>query len=429
MATRPCPLLDLPPELRNTIWELVLTDNAPGKERTVNIKSDGKVALPSILRTNEQTRRETLPMWYENTHFFMYLWDSTDLQSCYERFAHIGDLAARHIRHVKIRVRLVVRLSKWHANIDLDLGALEAATMVRARTLYESARFPERVKQELREAAVPLSVKRLKKAITVAHWQALLQAVSEMVLRFVDAEVDTRLAPSAFMPLMTSSFQLTFAVLTPYFTYTAEMANKRCPLLTLPLELRNNIYDMVFEEDRQHHPYININKSGYAVHMHALLHVSKQVRSETMGMWHNINTFTLYNLTPDNGLAQCNLWVDRVSASTLRCVQNIAICMELPFTPRYGAAQLAHTFIIDIDLRAQTVEGMVKWRDSYLDGRRPGPVAFEDFSQQMYTAVKSWQLRTGKRYGTGEWRNLLRAILAVQNCCWMCSFDPDDEEV
>ncbi|KAK5697637.1 hypothetical protein LTR17_023952 [Elasticomyces elasticus] len=381
-----CPLLDLPPELRDTIWELVLADGAPEKERTVNIKSDGKVALPPILRTNEQTRRETLPMWYENTHFFMCLWDSADLQSCYERFAHIGDFAGRHIRHVKIRIRLVVRLSKWHADIDLDLGTLEAATMVQARTLYESARFPERVKQELREAVFPLGVKRLKKAITIADWQALFQTITPSHSTSQD---------------YASTFNL-----------TAEMANKRCPLLALPQELRNNIYDIVFKEDHGYHPYININKGGYATYMHALLHVSEQVRSETIGMWHHINAVSLYDLTPMTGLAQYNLWIDRVGSSILRCVRHIAICIQLPLAGFKGKA--AQPFIMDIDLRAQTMEGTVKWRGNDFDFYRPEPVAFEDFRQQMHTAVSSWQLRIGKQSGTSEWRDLLHAILAVQ---------------
>ncbi|KAK5707645.1 hypothetical protein LTR97_000183 [Elasticomyces elasticus] len=419
MATGPCPLLDLPPELRNTVWELVLADDEPGIGRFVRITSQGSVAVPAILRTSEQTRCETLPMWYGNAHFFTLLWDDADVQSCPSRLTLIGDVAARHICFV--RMRFAVRFSGWLADIDLDLGALQAATMVQVRRVNESTRLPERIEQRLRDLVRPLSVKRAKKKSTVADWQALLQARIHFQLSYLILG-PPQSSPSPAQRESTSNHFRT------YLAHTAGIANKRCPLLTLPPELRNNIYDMVFEEDRLHHPYININKSGYAMHMHALLHVSKQVRSETMGMWHNINTFTLYNLTPASGVAECNLWVDRVGASTVRCVQHIAICMKLPLAGFEGDG--AQIFIIDIDLRAQTVEGTVRWRSLGRTTRQPELVSFEDFRQQMYTAVNSWQLRTGKHSGTGKWRDLLRAILAVHIYCWTCVIDPaDDQEV
>ncbi|KAK5698382.1 hypothetical protein LTR17_023717 [Elasticomyces elasticus] len=410
MATGPCPLLDLPPELRNTLWELVLADDDPGKGRFVHITSQGSIAVPAILRTNEQTRRETLPMWYGNAHFITFVRDAADVQSCPSRLALIGNLAARHIRHIKVRMRFFVGLPNCYTDIDLDLGAVEAATVVQARRLYNSARFPERIEQHLSGLAPSAFIfSSLPSGSTLTY---LILDLSFTVLHLQHHNIQ--------QTLHNIEYASTFMI-------TAEMAIKRCPLLTLPPELRNNIYDMVFEEDHRHHPYININKNGHAINMHALLHVNKQVRSETMGIWHNINTFTLYNLTPDSGVTQCNLWVDRIGASNLRCVQHIAICILLPLTTGGHSAQI---FIIDIDLRAHTAEDAVHWRSPGANKRRPEPLAFENFRQQMYTAVNSWQLRTVKHSGTGEWRELLRAVLAVQKDCWTCVIEPvDDQEV
>ncbi|KAK5685413.1 hypothetical protein LTS10_003491 [Elasticomyces elasticus] len=194
MATGSCPLLDLPPELRNTIWELVLADEDPDTSWSIHIASKGGIAVPAILRTNEQTRRETLPMWYENTHFSMFLSDPLNVQSCASRLALIGDLAARHIRHVSLRTRHF--LSNWHLIVDLDLGAAETAAPVQARELF-GARIPERIEQHLRDLVIPLSVKRAKKEITATDWQALLQAVTETVLRLLDTEADSPLPHSS----------------------------------------------------------------------------------------------------------------------------------------------------------------------------------------------------------------------------------------
>ncbi|KAK5685414.1 hypothetical protein LTS10_003492 [Elasticomyces elasticus] len=196
------------------------------------------------------------------------------------------------------------------------------------------------------------------------------------------------------------------------------MADKRCPLLILPPELRNNIYDMVFEANCLNHPYININKSGYATHMHALLHVSKQVRGDTMGMWHNFNTFTLYYLTPESGLAQCNLWLDRVGASTLRCVQNLSVSFQLRCA---GTVHSIEYFGVDINTRAHTKKDMVHCTGPRCHIHLPDPLALDNFCQQMYTAVNSWQLGTVMHSGTGEWQNLLRAILAVLKYSWTCT--------
>ena len=59
-------LLDLPPELRTTIWDLVLE---PYSAKIYFLDSTTRLQPPSLLQVNRFLRSETLPMYYGRTTF------------------------------------------------------------------------------------------------------------------------------------------------------------------------------------------------------------------------------------------------------------------------------------------------------------------------------------------------------------------------
>ncbi|KAK4961906.1 hypothetical protein LTR10_002399 [Elasticomyces elasticus] len=385
MATGPCPLLNLPSELRNTIWELVLADDDLEKGHFVQITSQGSIEVPAILRTSEQTRCETLPMWYEHIHFCMCLWGVADVLSCPSRLALIGDVAARHIRYVKIRMRFFVGLSTWCADIDLDLGAAETAALV----LF-GARIPERIEQHLRDLVIPLSVKRAKKEITVADWHALLQAHLTSTIAMPPRKKKSKGPREAVRKM-----------------------DKRCHLLALPPELRNSIYVMVFEEG----PYIQITRRGHLKPMHALPHVNRQVRNESLGLWYANSTFALYDLNWNFGPDKYHLWLDSFGGKTMQDVRRIAIYAPFRRNDKGARTLTATRFRLDIDLSAQHVDEAVQCQRerSTLRVQPRFKQSLEKFRGEIFAHVQTWQAGNGKKHGIAKWRLLLKSIRRTQS--------------
>ncbi|KAK3626191.1 hypothetical protein LTR56_019979 [Elasticomyces elasticus] len=423
MATGPCLLLDLPPELRNTIWELVLADDDPGKGHIAHITSQGRLAVPAILRANEQTRRETLPMWYENTHFYTTIRGSVDVESCPNRLALIGDLAARHIRHVKIQTRSYARYSNW-ADIDLDLGAVESVPMVQARRWYKNARIPGRIEQRLRDLVLPLSVKRAKKEITAADWQALLQASLPQRNHHKSTSKDHS-SQSATSLLIAKATTLTSSTSTSTIAMrprkkkseapraAVRKVDKRCHLLALPPELRNSIYVMVFEEG----PYIQITRRGHLKPMHALPHVNRQVRNESLGLWYANSTFALYDLSWNFGPDKYHLWLDSLGGKTTQDVRRIAIYAPFRRNDKGAWTLTATRFRLDIDLGAQHVDEAVQCQNERYTLRiQPRfKQSLGKFREEIFAHVQTWQAGNGKRHGIAEWRLLLKSIRTTQS--------------
>ncbi|KAF2769771.1 hypothetical protein EJ03DRAFT_374270 [Teratosphaeria nubilosa] len=59
-----CPLLNLPPELRNTIYELALLSAQP-----IEIPSNGRLSAPPLIQVCRQTRSEATAIYYGQNAF------------------------------------------------------------------------------------------------------------------------------------------------------------------------------------------------------------------------------------------------------------------------------------------------------------------------------------------------------------------------
>ncbi|KAK5707791.1 hypothetical protein LTR97_000329 [Elasticomyces elasticus] len=120
MANSKCPLLALPPELRNRVWTLVLASNYPG--------SHFHSEPTGVTQVNRQTRNETLAMHYAQSTFVLDSKDRFNINS--EWLRTIGDTAAKQIRHVLLfnprdREPPSFRLAAIHVLLDEgDVGEM-----------------------------------------------------------------------------------------------------------------------------------------------------------------------------------------------------------------------------------------------------------------------------------------------------------------
>ncbi|KAK5678526.1 hypothetical protein LTS10_008970 [Elasticomyces elasticus] len=103
--TQECKLFALPAELRNSIYEDVLIEDAK-IEVTVNTR------VPALLQVSKQTREETLSMWLQtNTFNFTITNCDASLICGWERF-----WSARKFRELKIKINMVlVGTPNWSA--------------------------------------------------------------------------------------------------------------------------------------------------------------------------------------------------------------------------------------------------------------------------------------------------------------------------
>lgn len=100
MADEQCRLLKLPPELRNRIYELALSDH--DRRIAVNLDKHSR-GVPPLLQVCRQTRREALSMYYGGATFGCYwLHETSRVEMACQWFELIGDEAAKHVRHIRV---------------------------------------------------------------------------------------------------------------------------------------------------------------------------------------------------------------------------------------------------------------------------------------------------------------------------------------
>ncbi|KAF2214736.1 hypothetical protein CERZMDRAFT_95128 [Cercospora zeae-maydis SCOH1-5] len=129
-----CHLLELPAELRNRIYELVIPSNA-----IVRIRSGGQ-NQPGITRASRQLRAEALPMFYDRTRIEFGLEKEREYQaarSWVKTAARAGKLNAIKQFRVVTTVTIVIRLaedeSAWsigvikRAGCELFAGSLSGS--------------------------------------------------------------------------------------------------------------------------------------------------------------------------------------------------------------------------------------------------------------------------------------------------------------
>lgn len=100
MSTR-CRLLELPPELRNRIWGLIVANQTLYAHKFSN---PDQIVFPPLLQVCCQVRTEAGSLHFGSTRFVIYLPPHTQYQaSAYRFFQAIDDRAARCIRRMVVR--------------------------------------------------------------------------------------------------------------------------------------------------------------------------------------------------------------------------------------------------------------------------------------------------------------------------------------
>lgn len=130
MTALDSPLMALPAELRNHIWELALTHTIDAEgERTVHPRLDTRrTTIPPLLRACKQTRKECSMMFFANTKFIFYGLDGTeDRLFAPEWLSLIGEDAAKAIRRATFIGPLYnpdtrCYNGKLELSLDLDRG-------------------------------------------------------------------------------------------------------------------------------------------------------------------------------------------------------------------------------------------------------------------------------------------------------------------
>ena len=126
-------LLDLPPELRDQIYEYLVLKQRNTITMLPNygsFQSPVSAAQPAICCVNRQIRAETLPMFYSNNLFLAEVSDSTDLAIAKNWLVVIGDENIRHLRrlalcgHTKVLFRAMTCRLWIRVVFDLKDGTL-----------------------------------------------------------------------------------------------------------------------------------------------------------------------------------------------------------------------------------------------------------------------------------------------------------------
>ncbi|KAK5721208.1 hypothetical protein LTR17_014769 [Elasticomyces elasticus] len=203
------------------------------------------------------------------------------------------------------------------------------------------------------------------------------------------------------------------------------------PLLSLPSELRNRIYEMVFQDDRTYdlgyedermqkfwRSTSELNKT------HPLLRVNKQTRSDTAGMWYSGRVFKVRVNKRDSG--RCYRWFKQIGEENVRCVRRVTFAATL----RSQRSKLIDSCPLDftIDLAADSVAEVVQYSGS--SGSLFGVKTFELEAAYFRAAlmskiakVRAWEAKHGKRLDSKGWRALFTTIRTVikffqTDTCW-----------
>ncbi|KAK4890866.1 hypothetical protein LTR27_010439 [Elasticomyces elasticus] len=193
--------------------------------------------------------------------------------------------------------------------------------------------------------------------------------------------------------------------------YDAKHFGPPSPLLSLPPELRNRIYEMVFEDRStfdvpfggEPRPWTR-TRTDDTPRLHPLLLAKKQVYAEASGLWYG-RQFDLYHLSYFNGLYRSCKWLESIGERNIYHLRNV----RFTATVQHGISNSCY-IEFGISLASDGIEGtesfprLAPWAAVFAPKAR----AFQDEIDCMDVRVRQWETKHGKRLNIKGWKAVLK---------------------
>ncbi|KAK5721952.1 hypothetical protein LTR15_006546 [Elasticomyces elasticus] len=199
----PSPLLALPPEMRNRIYQMAFEDDGRAyrlvfdgqKETRIWTNSSDIVdRLHPLLFVNKQIRKEASSIWYERDYRLGRIFDPGTFQHCVKWLSSIGVRDIRHLRRVTFTGRMRKDKHEWRqhwTDFSIDLAADTAAKTVQYRRWDGETRI--RDEDKCYQNALHATIAEVheweavhEKRLDAEGWEAFLTGVRDLDQSFDD---------------------------------------------------------------------------------------------------------------------------------------------------------------------------------------------------------------------------------------------------
>ncbi|KAK5121171.1 hypothetical protein LTR85_005655 [Meristemomyces frigidus] len=295
----PCRLLNLPAELRNRIYDLVLEDTAPVEVDIFTAKKH----MPSfgLISTCRQIRQENLLLHKEalsrfwRSHDFIVKLETTQ---CHKRdyrlriMKYCARLPAPRIRYLELQ-GLANRGPEFLAYQIYSAGFVKHSMcewqVNRKNTL--------RVREDLTHDrdSQSLDVRKITGEVMVYFWgvQVLFWGDADKMAKAVNVSARSQKRIGQRLSVLSSIYATLFDYVFGKPDRTATLDLPRPPLLALPPELRNRIYDLIYSDMEQQRKDAPANLDILRAEVYLVTGINatcRQLRAETLHMQRCIRT-------------------------------------------------------------------------------------------------------------------------------------------
>ena len=176
MASTHCPLLALPPELRNRIWHLVLPTSYKLSYDRIFFREAMTLPLPALLQVCHSLRAETLPMFYGLTTFIFELHHTQrTLWHCYSWLHLIGPDAAKQIRSVRLDHDREMSSGKEYESLEIGLGGEQGWRIAAVPEGGCVSLGGERARHSVERQINKTLLQRVERSMTTEDWAEVLR--------------------------------------------------------------------------------------------------------------------------------------------------------------------------------------------------------------------------------------------------------------